>query len=92
MKSARVPNWRNLIVLVDDNPNSCRTLERILRSEGFVVVTFYSGEEFLLSSYRLRPSYLVMDLHLAGMCGLAVQRQLLSLGEELSDHPDDRQR
>jgi FixJ family two-component response regulator len=75
---------RILVAVVDDEESVCRALLRLLRAAGLDVETFSSSASFLESMReRLpprRPDCLVLDLHLPGLNGLDVQRQLKSDG------------
>src|SRR5512132_2977537 len=71
---------RILVAVVDDEESVCRALLRLLRAAGLDVETFTSGITFLESvrerNVSRRPDCLVLDLHLPGLTGLDVQRQL----------------
>jgi len=77
---------RILVAVVDDEESVCRALLRLLRAAGLDVETFTSGVAFLESvrerNAERRPDCLVLDLHLPGLTGLDVQRQLKT--EEIS--------
>ena len=62
-----------LVAIVDDEESVRRALERLLRSAGFMVETFPSGAEFLLSLPEHPPACLVLDLHMPELSGLDVQ-------------------
>ncbi|HKA36051.1 MAG TPA: response regulator [Thermoanaerobaculia bacterium] len=71
---------RVLVAVVDDEESVCRALLRLLRATGLDVETFSSSVDFLESiRERLpsrRPDCLVLDLHLPGLTGIDVLRQL----------------
>ena len=71
---------RVLVAVVDDEESVCRALQRLLRAAGLDVETFSSSATFLDSMReRLisrRPDCVVLDLHLPGLTGLDVQKQL----------------
>ena len=71
---------RVLVAVVDDEESVCRALLRLLRAAGMDVETFSSSTDFLDSMReRLpsrRPDCVVLDLHLPGLTGIDVQRQL----------------
>jgi len=75
---------RVLVAVVDDEESVCRALLRLLRAAGLDVETFSSSAGFLESMReRLasrRPDCVVLDLHLPGLNGLDVHRQLKSDG------------
>ena len=72
-----------LVAVVDDEPSCCRALERLLRSAGLDVVTFMSGPAFLQFLESGSVDCVVLDLHMAPMCGLQVQDELCRAGRQL---------
>src|SRR5215471_12615822 len=64
------------IAVVDDEAPVRKALGRLLRSAGFGVTTFGSGNEFLDSLEVRRPDCAILDLHLPGLSGLEVQQKL----------------
>jgi FixJ family two-component response regulator len=77
---AQFPEKKCHIAVVDDEPEVCKSLRRLLRSVGFDVSTFPSGQDFLHSLRQQRPDCLVLDLHLPGLTGLDVQHHLVATG------------
>lgn len=65
-----------VIAVVDDEEPVRRALLRLLRAEGLQGVGFGSGAEFLTALPAATPSCVVLDLHMHGLSGLEVQRQL----------------
>jgi FixJ family two-component response regulator len=65
-----------VIAIVDDEEPVRRALLRLLRAEGLRGVGFGSGAEFLTALPMAEPGCVVLDLHMHGMSGLEVQRQL----------------
>ncbi len=65
-----------LIAVVDDDASVRRSIGRLLRSAGFMVVTFASAEEFLQSVDTCAPNCLVLDVHMPNMDGLALESLL----------------
>ncbi len=64
------------ILVVDDEVEIVRALQRSLTAHGFEVFTAYSGEEALEAVIRYRPDVMVLDLGLPGMSGLDVCREV----------------
>jgi FixJ family two-component response regulator len=62
-----------VIAVVDDEECVRKALERLLRSAGFKIACFRSGEEFLESLEICQPDCAILDLHLPGLSGLEVQ-------------------
>jgi FixJ family two-component response regulator len=61
------------VFIVDDDAQTLRAFERILRIEGFAVDTFSSASEFLKRPLHDVPSCLILDLNLPGVNGLRLQ-------------------
>jgi FixJ family two-component response regulator len=72
-----------LVVVIEDDPASQRTLARVLRAGGYDAALYASAEEFLSSPPRSSPIGLLLDVHLGGMSGLDLQRRLKSEGSTL---------
>jgi two-component system response regulator FixJ len=68
----------NLIVYVVDDDESVRaSLKLLIESNGYPVFTFESAEDFLQSDFTGSPACLVLDIHLPGMSGFDLQKQLV---------------
>lgn len=65
-----------IICIVDDDDAVRGSLENYLRATGLQVCSFASAESFLSSLWRTKADCLVTDLHMPGMDGLALQREL----------------
>jgi two-component system, LuxR family, response regulator FixJ len=61
------------VFIVDDDSSLRRSLERLLRLEGWPVRTFGSAEEFLEQCSSGVRGCLVADVHLGRMSGLELQ-------------------
>src|SRR4030088_1924845 len=64
------------VYVVDDDASVREAVESLLRSAGLSVRTFASAHEFLASPRAEVPSCLVLDVHLPGLNGLDLQREL----------------
>jgi FixJ family two-component response regulator len=64
------------IAVVDDDESVLKALKRLLRAANLDADTFASGREFLDSLPAQVPDCIVLDLHMPGMNGLDIQRQL----------------
>jgi FixJ family two-component response regulator len=71
------------VAVVDDNPSMLQGLRRLLSAHGFRVQTFESAELFLDGIEGSEAECLVLDVHLGGMSGIDLQRQLISSGRDL---------
>jgi FixJ family two-component response regulator len=67
---------RPVVAVVDDEEAIRRALRRLLRASGYDVTTFASGHEFIDSLARSRPDCALLDLHLPGLSGLDLLKQL----------------
>ena len=65
-----------IVYLVDDDADVRRSLERWFKSWGMKVQSFASPDEFLEAEIADTPACLILDLHLPGMDGLALQDRL----------------
>ena len=59
----------NHIAIIDDDPDVCRALARLLRSSSYAVRTYSSASEFIDSLEVQVPYCLLTDLHMPEMSG-----------------------
>jgi FixJ family two-component response regulator len=64
------------VFLVDDEPGMLKSLTRLLRAEGFTVVTFPTAEDFLGVCQPSDLGCLVLDVAMPGIDGLQLQERL----------------
>src|SRR5262245_10933634 len=69
-----------LVVVIEDDPASQKTLARVLRAGGYESAIYASAEEFLSSPPRTAPVGMLLDVHLGGMSGLDLQLRLKNDG------------
>ena len=69
--------------LVDDDADVRTALARLLRSGGYAVREYESGEELLASSDLLRSGCILLDISMPGKDGFAVHRALAGRGVDL---------
>jgi len=69
-----------MISIVDDDVCSRAGIEGLVRSLGYVAVTFASAEDFLGSNYVSDTSCLITDAHMPGLSGVELHRRLLDDG------------
>jgi len=72
----KISREKNQIYIVDDDESICRALSLLLSTYGFAVRTFASAVEFLNSVLKHAPGCLILDVHMAGMDGFALQQKL----------------
>ncbi|MBA3055731.1 MAG: response regulator transcription factor [Sphingomonadales bacterium] len=68
------------VYLVDDDAGLRNSLRFLLSNHGREVSTFESGEAFLAQVAALEPGPVLLDVQMAGIDGLGVQRRLAELG------------
>jgi FixJ family two-component response regulator len=64
------------IAIVDDEEPVRKALKRLLRASGLEAESYASGKDFLDANAQRRPDCVVLDLHMPGMSGLEVLREL----------------
>jgi CheY-like chemotaxis protein len=90
--------YGRLVFLVDDDGSVRKALRRVLVASGFQVKVFADSMEFLDAVAAQQPDCLVIDLHMPGLTGLDVLRQLIHLDPRAPaivitahDEPDTRE-
>jgi CheY-like chemotaxis protein len=68
----------NVILVVDDNADLCRTLSRLLRHMGFMADCAFSGPEALSHLRENKPDLILLDYMMPEMNGLQVLSQVKS--------------
>jgi FixJ family two-component response regulator len=71
-----------LVCVVDDDPSVCRSLVRLLESEGFAAEGYASAQAYLDRPVPQGPSCLVLDKLMPGVTGLDLQQLLIARGRE----------
>ena len=74
---------RGLVYVVDDDVSVREGVASLVRSVGLEARALASGQEFLAIQRPEIPSCLVLDVHLPGLSGLAVQEELVRSGANL---------
>jgi FixJ family two-component response regulator len=69
-----------VLSLVDDDASVRKATARLIKSFGFTVEVFASGEEFLCFGSLRITSCLVLDVQMPGMSGLQLQSHLAAAG------------
>ena len=72
-----MPGQGGVIAVVDDDADIRRAFGRVLDAAGFEAVMFPSAETFLDSDARDRAACLVLDVHLPGLSGFDLRRELV---------------
>lgn len=71
---------QSAVFVIDDDPSILASLESLLLSEGYTVLTFGSAQSFLAAKLPDLPACLVLDVRLKGSSGLEFQRDLARSG------------
>lgn len=64
------------VFIVDDAPQICRSLSRVLAAGGYEARAFESAESFLEGEHNDVPGCLLLDIYLPGLSGIQLQRIL----------------
>jgi FixJ family two-component response regulator len=90
---------RHHVAVVDDEASVRKALRRLFTSAELDCSVFASGRAFLDAVQQQPPDCAVIDLHMPGLTGLDVQRELRSVGAKVPtiiitahDEPDTRAR
>ncbi len=68
----------SLVYVVDDDLSVRKSLQRLLKSSGFDVQAFKSGQEFLSEADQNAAGCLILDVVMPGLSGLELQQELLA--------------
>jgi len=74
---------RTRIAIIDDDPSVRRALKRFLCASKFDAESYGSGPEFLEAFRNFRPQCVILDLHMEGMNGIAVQQRLQDISRDV---------
>lgn len=75
------PSSTRTVLIVDDDPSVTETFERMLRLEGYHVLTALTAETGLMQAYEQRPGAIILDLRMPLVDGLQFLRALRSRPE-----------
>lgn len=64
------------VAVVDDDEALCSSLVDLMRSIGYRAEPFYSAEALLTSAHRSGMDCIIADVHMPGMSGLNMLREL----------------
>jgi FixJ family two-component response regulator len=74
---ATFANTRGNVYLVEDEAAVRRSLALLLQLHGYATAEFACAEDFLAARPRERPACALVDIHLPGMSGLALQARMV---------------
>jgi len=72
-----------MVAIVEDDPATRKSLERLVRANGYTTTALSSAEDFLQSGVGDHAVALILDIHLGGMSGIELRRRLLAAGSQL---------
>ena len=75
-----MPSGENKVYIVDDDDSICRSLKTLLMTYGFEVKTFKTAKSFFDAVSNDDPGCLVLDIHMPGVDGWEMQKQILASG------------
>src|SRR5580698_3316222 len=68
------------VFIVDDDPDVCRAVGRLVRGAGYEVREFNSAHDFLVAHEPEPPGCLLLDLSMPDVDGLELQERLVASG------------
>ena len=80
LSQSGMPDSGPMIAVIDDDPSVREALHELLRSAQYRARTFPSAEAFLAAIGADNFACLVADVHLPGMSGVALVRELVKCG------------
>lgn len=69
-----------LVGVIDDDEALCSSLVDLMHSIGYRATPFLSAESFLISPERFRLDCIIADIHMPGMGGLSLLREIHAQG------------
>lgn len=69
-----------IIGVVDDDPGIRGSIDSLVRSNGMATIAFESAEDLLASGVEDRLACIVTDIHMPGLSGLDLQREMKRRG------------
>jgi FixJ family two-component response regulator len=78
--SAAMHEAKALIAVVDDDPSVRKTLVRFIKAAGYSAVAYHCAEDLLESNAVNDSDCSILDVHLPGMSGLELQKDLKQMG------------
>lgn len=75
-----MPDQHQSLVVVEDDAGMSTAIGRLLRAAGFEPALFSSAEDLLQTDAADSAGCLVLDIHLPGLSGFELQRQLAASG------------
>ena len=73
----------SIVMIVDDDNSTRKSVRRLMKSFGIAVETFASAEEFLGSDRLDKTSCLILDVHMPDINGFQLAEEVLSRNRKL---------
>ena len=70
------------VYIVDDDESVCRSFKTLLMTYGFEVKTFHCAQDFFDTVAHDEPGCLILDIHMPGLDGWAVQKKITDSGSK----------
>jgi len=80
MTAMTTPDVRPTLLFVDDEPQLCHLVQKILGEDGYDVVTAGNGEDALQIADSFHPEIVVLDLNMPVLGGIDTLRELRARG------------
>jgi FixJ family two-component response regulator len=74
---------QKVVGIVDDDPSLLGAVDQLLRAAGYDTELFSAAEALLDRVETSKAACLVIDIHLGGISGIELARQLVALGRTL---------
>lgn len=74
---------QNTVAVIEDDSSMRKSIERLLNVYGYPVEAFASAESFLERQQKAGYACAVLDIHLPGMSGFELTRELTAVGRAL---------
>jgi FixJ family two-component response regulator len=71
-----MPHANSSVMIIDDDPEFCASVDRLLRSVGLKTQQFSCVSDFVNAGFSDGPTCLVLDIRMPGRSGLELQRDL----------------
>ena len=69
-----------VVAVIDDDPSMRTSVMRVLRTSGYICETYELAEEFLEGLAASKANSALIDIHLGGLSGLDLCKQLAASG------------
>jgi len=78
-----MPNLKGVVLVCDDNEDTLRLVEVMLRQAGHLVYTATGHHDVMAQIHSVKPEVLLCDIYLPGRNGFQIAEQLRARGERI---------